>query len=283
MGFSMTDASASGWRRTVRAVALVAGALAGAMPAASAETLRAHYSVTLMGLHIGELYADGTMQTQAYRMGLNAHLTGLAALVSSVRMALASSGAVNKRGTVAPSSYATSAVNAESTRTLRMALNAGTVKAVEITPEPEWRGERVPVTAANKRNVLDPTSALIMPVPAGESLTGPAACQRTLPIYDGYARFDIALHYQGEREVQVNGYSGPVAVCSARYHPISGHLVGSRSTAFMANNDGIEVWLAPIANAHVVVPLKVSMPTMTGQLDIEADDFEVAGAPEATH
>ncbi len=283
MGFSMTDGSGAGRWRTLVASTLVAAALAAGASAASAETLRAHYAVTLMGLHIGELTADGNMQPQTYHMGLNAHLTGLAAMVSSVQMALVSSGAVNKRGAVAPSSYATSAVNSESTRTLRMALNAGTVKAVEINPEPEWRGPRVPVTEANKRNVLDPTSALIMPVPAGESLTGPAACQRTLPIYDGYARFDIALHYQGERDVQVQGYNGPVAVCSARYHPISGHLVGSRQTNFMAQNEGIEVWLAPIPSAHVVVPLRVSMPTMTGQLDIQADDFELAGAPEATH
>ena len=283
MGLSMTDVGASR-RRIFKAMALIAGLAQMVLaPIASAETLRAHYSVTLMGLHIGELSADGNMQPQAYHMGLNAHLTGLAAMVSSVQMALVSSGAVNKRGMVAPSSYATSAVNSETTRTLRMALNAGTVKAVEISPEPEWRGERVPVTEANKRNVLDPTSALIMPVPAGALLTGPAACQRTLPVYDGYARFDIALHYQGERQVEVQGYSGPVAVCSARYHPISGHLIGSRQTNFMAQNDGIEVWLAPIPSAHVVVPLRVSMPTMTGQLDIEADVFEVAGAPVATH
>jgi len=74
-----------------------------------------------------------------------------------------------------------------------------------------------------------------------------------------------------------------VSVCSARYMPISGHLVNSRSTAFMAQNDGIEVWLAPIPHAHVVVPLKVSMPTMAGQLEIEATDFDVSGPPEATH
>ncbi len=279
MGFWLFD---GGRKRTLRSVAVAVG-LFGAASSASADTLRAHYAVTLMGLHIGELTADGVLQPQTYRMGLNAHLTGLAAMVSSVQMALVSSGAVSKRGVVAPSSYATTAANSETTRTLRMALNGGTVKAVEINPEPEWRGERVPVSEANKRNVLDPTSALVMPVPAGEPLTGPAACQRTLPIYDGYARFDIALHYQGERAVQVQGYSGPVAVCSARYHPVSGHLVGSRSTAFMAQNEGIEVWLAPVASAHVVVPLRVTMPTMTGQLDIEADDFEVSGAPGATH
>ena len=136
------------------------------------------------------------------------------------------------------------------------------------------------MTEANKHNILDPTSALVMPIPAGQSPTGPAACQRTLPVYDGYARFDIALHYEGERQVQVAGYTGPVAVCSARYRPISGHLVGSRSTAFMAQNEGIEVWLAPVGQSRVVVPIRVSMPTMTGQLDIEADDFQVAGAPQ---
>ena len=248
---------------------------------ASAETLNAHYSVSLVGLHIGDLSADGTLEPQNYRMQLGAHLTGLAAMVSSVRMALASSGTMRK-DKLSPSTYATSAVNSNETRTLRMALKAGTVKAVQIDPPPEFHGERVPVTEANKRNILDPTSALIMPVPMSAALVGPAACERTLPIYDGYARFDIALHYVGQRDVDVAGYHGPVSVCSARYIPVSGHLVNSRSTAFMAQNEGIEVWLAPIEKAHVDVPLKVSMPTMAGQLDIEATDFEVTGA-EATH
>ena len=230
---------------------------------ASAETLRAHYSISLVGLRIGDLYANGDLRPDNYKMDVRAHLSGLAAMVSNVKMALASSG-VLKKGNLAPNAYATSAINANETRTLRMALKGGTVKAVEISPPPEFRGERVPVTEANKRNILDPTSALIMPVPAKDDLVGPAACDRTLPIYDGYARFDIALHYVGQRDVAIAGYSGPVAVCSARYNPISGHLVNSRSTAFMAENEGIEVWLAPIEQAHVVVPLKVSMPTMTG-------------------
>ena len=250
---------------------------------ASAETLRAHYGVSLVGLHIGELTADGTLEPQAYRMQLTAHLTGMAAMISSVRMALTSTGAMHK-DRLQPSTYATSTVNSSDTRTLRMALKAGSVKAVEIVPPPEFHGERVPVTEANKRNILDPTSALIMPVPVAAALVGPAACDRTLPIYDGYARFDIALHYAGQRDVDVAGYSGPVSVCSARYMPISGHLVNSRSTAFMAQNEGIEVWLAPVEHAHVVVPIRVAMPTMAGQLEIEATDFALTGGgPETTH
>ena len=252
--------------------------LAMAAPA-SAETLRAHYTISMVGLNIGDLYANGDLRPDNYKMDVRAHLSGLAAMVSNVKMALASSGAM-KKGNLAPNAYATSAINSNETRTLRMALKGGTVKAVEISPPPEFHGERVPVTEANKRNILDPTSALIMPVPAKDDLVGPAACDRTLPIYDGYARFDIALHYVGQRDVAIAGYSGPVAVCSARYNPISGHLVNSRATAFMAENDGIEVWLAPIERAHVVVPLKVAMPTMTGQLEIEASEFDVSGASE---
>ena len=265
-------------RRLVFSLLCLLGLGAGA----GADTLRAHYSVTLLGLRIGDLYADGSLQPQNYRMDLNARLSGIAAMVSDVKMALAATGSMTKKGAVAPSSYATSAEASNEVRTLRMALAAGTVKGIEISPPVEFRGDRVPVTEANKRNILDPTSALIMPVPLQQQLVGPAACERTLPIYDGYARFDIALHYQGTREVQVAGYSGPVSVCSARYRPISGHLVNSRSTAFMAQNEGIEVWLAPIEHAHVVVPLRVVMPTMTGELDIEAVDFEVADAAAPT-
>ena len=269
-------------RRTRRVLLALAGLIGS--DAAYADTLHAHYSVSLVGLRIGDLYANGSLAPQNYHIDLSAHLTGLAAMVSSVQLALASSGSMRKEK-VSPSSYATSAVNSNETRTLRMALKAGSVKAVEIMPPPEFRGERVPVTEANKRNILDPTSALIMPVPAGQPLDGPAACNRTLPIYDGYARFDVALHYAGTHDVAVPGYSGPVAICTARYLPISGHLVNSRSTAFMAQNTGIEVWLAPVEHAHVVVPIKVTMPTMTGNLDIQAEDFEVtaAGGEPTTH
>lgn len=278
----MIDVKTGG--RTTRWALLATLCLAGSAVAAQADTLRAHYSVSMVGLPIGDLYASGSFDRQAYHIDLNAHLTGLAAMVSSVKLALASSGSMRKER-LAPMAYATSAVNDQQTRTLRMALKAGTVKAVEIMPPPEFRGERVPVTEANKRNILDPTSALIMPVPLNEPLDGPAACNRTLPIYDGYARFDIALHYAGTRHVTVAGYDGPVAVCTARYHPISGHLVNSRSTAFMAQNTGIEVWLAPVESAHVVVPLKVSMPTMTGTLEIEAVEFATTstGNDPATH
>jgi hypothetical protein len=240
---------------------------------ASAEVVRARYSVSLIGLRIGEADAIGAIEHAAYRIDLDARLTGIAAWLAHVKMALASSGQIRK-GVVLPTAYATTSANSHETRTVRMVLDAGTVRAVDISPPFDDAG-RVPVTAANKRNVLDPTSALIMAVPPGEPLVGPAACNRTLPIYDGVVRFDVTMSYAGTRDVSVKGYSGPVSVCSVRYTPIAGHMINSRSAKFMAENREIEAWLAPIEPAHVVIPFHVALRTMAGWAVIEAVELSV--------
>lgn len=261
-------------RHALLALGLGAITLGSTLAPARADMIRAHYSVSLIGLEIGDAVATGHVEPSHYQIDLNARLTGVAAMVSNVKLAFASAGNLH-RGAILPSSYATTSGNEQETRTVRMRLQSGTVKAVDISPPFEdWEG-RVPVTEALKRNILDPTSALIMAVPNNQPLVGPAACNRTLRIYDGYVRYDVALSYAGTREVAAKGYSGPVAVCTARYHPIAGHKLDSQSTRFMANNREIEAWLAPVEKAHVVVPFHVSLMTMAGLAIIDAVEFTV--------
>jgi hypothetical protein len=259
----------------VLTLALVSALVLGTRAApARADEFKARYTVSLIGFHIGEAAAAGSVGPTNYRIDLSAKLTGIAAMVADVKLALAATGSL-RRGGPAPSTYATTSANSIGSRTVRMSLDSGNVKAVEIFPPFEDKEGRIPVTEANKRNIVDPTSALIMPVPEGEPLIGPAACNRTIPVYDGYVRFDVTLHYVGVKDVSVNGYSGPVSVCSARYIPISGHKRDSKSTRFMAENRDIEAWLAPIERAHVVVPLHVAMMTLAGAAVIDAVEFSV--------
>ena len=103
----------------------------------------------------------------------------------------------------------------------------------------------------------------------------PAACDRKIPIFDGYTRFDITLAYVGERTVSAKGYQGPVAVCAARYVPISGHQRDRPATKFMADNKDLEVWLAPIASDRVLIPFRVSVRTMIGTTVLEAQEFRI--------
>ncbi|HUO54314.1 MAG TPA: DUF3108 domain-containing protein [Rhodoblastus sp.] len=260
-----------------RCFALFLGALAAsasAAGAAEAENMRADYRVSLIGVPIGVAVANASVAQSHYKVALNVKLTGVAAWISNLRMALASSGDVGPSG-LSPSGYATIASNSRETRTLRMAMSDRSVRQVQYSPawDDSRNPERVPLTEADKRDIIDPLSAFIMPAPEGRGAVGPAACNRRVPVFDGYTRFDVMLDYVGVKEVTTKGYSGPVTVCSARYIPIAGHKPSNQATQFMAENRDMNIWLAPVPNMPLVVPYRVSLKTMAGTAVIEAAEL----------
>ena len=121
---------------------------------------------------------------------------------------------------------------------------------------------------------------------AGGELDRPGNCNRTIPVFDGAARFDMVLTYGETRQVEKPGYSGPVLVCNARYVPIAGHRSLRPATKFMEDNQDMQVWLAPVEGARVLVPLRIAVRTMVGMSVIEAsrwalgDGKAVPGAAE---
>ena len=274
----------TGVRPSIRAMRLRVGALALialALPgAAHAQGFQARYSVKLIGLSLGYATLSGSVDPGAYQIDATAKLTGVAALVSSSKGAGAASGLL-MQGRVAPNAYATTSANATMTRTVRIAMAQGNVKASEIAPPFEELPGRVPLTEAHKQKIIDPLSALIMPVPEGGAVIGPASCPKTLPVYDGWARFNINLTYVATRQVKVKGYEGPVAVCSARYVAVAGHRPDRPATKFMEDNKDMEVWLAPVGDSRITLPLRISVATMVGTTVIEATEFETTPAVKA--
>jgi hypothetical protein len=242
---------------------------------AAADVLHATYSVSLIGLPIGIAEVNAKITNNHYSVDAQARLSGLASLVSNSRGASTGVGQIVD-GKIVPSTFATTASNANMTRTIRMALSANTVTGVDIAPPFEDRPDRVPLTERDKQNIVDPVGAFVIPGPVGAPPTSAGACNRTLPVFDGYTRFDIALAYVGERKVKTKGYSGPVAICSARYVPIAGHRRDRPATKFMADNKDIEVWLAPIGESNLLMPYRISVRTMVGTAVAEATEFRVA-------
>lgn len=251
------------------AAALLAGSVA-----ADADTLRAKYSVRLIGLSLGTAGLTADLNGGQYKVEANARLSGIASMVSNSRGVAVSTGGLTP-GKPAPATYATTSSSSAMTRTVRMALNGGNVRGVDISPPMEEPPDRIPVTDSHKRGVIDPLSALVMPVGGSEPLLGPAACARSIPVYDGYTRFDVNLSYAGTKQVSAQGYNGTVVVCSARYVPISGHRPNRKVTEFMTNNRDMEVWLAPLESSRVMIPFRISVATMVGTTVIEAQEFNV--------
>lgn len=260
--------------RRVGRAAMTLVFLIGAAAGARADLLRATYKVSLIGLPIGTAGVTAQIRRTSYHIEGEARLTGLAWLVSNSRGAVDGSGAIVD-GRILPATYAVTAANARVTRTMRMSSADSAVTGVDISPPFADKPDRVPLRDRDKRGVVDPIGAFVLTVPDGDPLVGPAACNRTLPVFDGYTRFDVLLTYVGQRRVAARGYNGPVAVCAVRYVPIAGHRPDRPGTKFMAANKNMEVWLAPIESARVLWPYRISVRTMIGTTVIEASEFKV--------
>lgn len=273
MGIATTLRPAPG--RLGPALALALGLTLGWAGPGGAATLKIDYAISLAGLPLGSADFATTVEGDRYRMQIQARLTGLAGALTGGKGAGTATGAL-AGGRPVPTSFAVTSRSSSEQRTVRVALVDGTVAAIDIAPPLEEKPDRVPLTEAHKRGVIDPASALLMPMGAGGP-TDASHCNRTLPVFDGAARFDVVLSYAETRTVHKPGYSGPVLVCNARYVPIAGHRTERPSTRFMEQNRDMQVWLAPVEGLRLLVPVRISVRTMLGTSLIEASRWSLDG------
>jgi hypothetical protein len=244
--------------------------------AAAAQSLQVEYAISLAGFPLGSADLTTTLEGARYSVKVAAKLTGLAGMLTGAKGAATAAGALAPSQPL-PSSFAVTSHSAKDQRTVRMGLTAGSVAALEIAPPLESKPDRVPLNESHKRGVLDPVSALLMPVASRADLMDARNCNRTLPIFDGAARFNVVLSYEETKQIDKPGYSGPVLVCNARFVPIAGHRALRPSTKFMEENRDMQVWLAPVHGARLLVPLRIAVQTMVGMSVIEASQWARSG------
>lgn len=257
------------------AAALLAGPTASPARPAAATNLHVDYRITLAGLTLGEADLAGTFEDDRYRVQLKAQLTGLAGMfTSSGRGGGVATGTIS--GTrLLSSGFAATGKSGGSERVVRMAVTGGNAGDVDITPPFEPRPDRVPVSDADRRNIVDPLGGLLAVVPNRAKADDAANCNHTVPVFDGTQRFDVVLSYAETKAVQRPGFTGNVIVCNARYVPISGHRPERWAVKFMAQNRDMSVWLAPVQGTRLLVPLRISVMTFFGMSVVEAERWRV--------
>jgi hypothetical protein len=163
---------------------------------------------------------------------------------------------------------------------VRMTLQGGVVKEVVAIPPFEPSPERVPVTDAHRKGVIDPMSAALMPVAGKGDVVVPEACKRKLAIFDGRNRADIDLVFKRMDQVKADkGYAGPVVVCQVLYTPIAGHRPSRDAIKYLIAQRDMEMWLAPIAGTRILVPFRFSVPTPFGTGVLQANYFVANAMP----
>lgn len=244
-------------------------ALGAQMPAgsaASAGEVQALYAASFMGIGIAKASLSIKVERGAYAAKLHISTAGLARIVSSEETFVDAKGYVGR--SLVPSTYELMS-RGDTVTQVSMALGGGNVRNLRAIPELIEREDRVPVTAASKRHVVDPLSAAILPVARDDK----DVCDRTLPVFDGWTRYDIKLDYTGTEKIKLPGYEGDAVHCSARWVPVAGHREGTKSTEFMRDNRDLNVWYVPMADGKVLVPSRISVQTMRGLLLVTATQF----------
>jgi hypothetical protein len=260
---------------------VLAVAIAGILPgAAGAQTkLEARYTASLAGIPLGSGSWVIDITADQYTAVATGRTSGLVKLISD------GSGTTGSKGTlqgasIASIGYVSNTITDRKADEVRMTLQGGVVKEVVAIPAFEPSPERVPVTDAHRKGVIDPMSAALMPVAGKGDVVVPEACKRKLAIFDGRNRADIDLVFKRMDQVKADkGYAGPVVVCQVLYTPIAGHRPSRDAIKYLIAQRDMEMWLAPIAGTRILVPFRFSVPTPFGTGVLQANYFVANAMP----
>lgn len=264
-------------RRILFSAAVIASAIV-ATSTASAATFQAQYRLSLSGIPIGRLDVSSASNGNDYAIEAQGRLTGLVGLFTSGHGAASAAGTV-RNGRVEPTRFALETSASRQDRTVRMAMSRGAVTQVEADPVDEPHPHAVPLADSHRRGVVDPVSAFVLAPHADLAIDDPRQCERTVPVFDGSSRFDLAFSYGGGQAVNKPGYAGPVLVCRVRYVPVAGHRPDRDNVRFMVENRDIAVWLAPIGSLRSLVPMRVEVRTQIGMSVADAMTVAIGGSP----
>lgn len=260
----------------------LAGQLWTAAPAAAQGRLDAKYEASLAGIPVGRGGWTIEISEDSYSAAAQGGTSGLLKAFSGGSGTGSSAGRVVV-GSLLPSTYSATTLSSKKTEAIKMVLAAGYVKEFSIEPEPPADPDRLPITDAHRRNVLDPMTGSLLRVPGTGDVLAADSCRTGTAIFDGRMRYDLKLDYKRMENVKAEkGYHGQAVVCALYFTPVSGYIPDRAAIKYLAAQRNIEVWFVPIAGTRVLVPFKVTVPTPLGTAALEATEFVTTAAPPKT-
>jgi Protein of unknown function (DUF3108) len=249
---------------------LVTGA--GALDAETPVNLAAHYVITMTHVQVGEITWVVNFSDKTYLASANGKASGVFSVLVTGEGSFTTHGALTG-GRLIPTTARSDITDDDGIYEAELTFENGDLKRVQDRGAPP-PPDRVRVSQELLRRVTDPLSAMLIPVERGAMV--PANCDKTLRIFDGRRRYNLALSYKRKDKVKLaRGYGGAVLVCAVVLRPIAGYHTDSLLVRYLAGKDDLEIWFAPIAGLPIMAPVRALMPTLIGTMDIQANEFVV--------
>src|ERR1700744_2061336 len=148
----------------------------GSQPVAAQGRLEAQYEASLAGISVGRGSWAIEIGEESYSAAAQGGTTGLLKTISNGAGTGASQGRV-VGGALVPQTYEASTTTSKKSETVHINLSNGNVRDYGMEPVPPVDPDRIPVTDAHKKGVLDPMSSTIVRVPGTGELLTPDACR----------------------------------------------------------------------------------------------------------
>jgi hypothetical protein len=239
----------------------------------------ATYAITFARISVGNATLGADFKESDYSITATGRVGGAMRVLLNGEASLTTHGIV-KDGRPEPRSFTSKIKSEEESDAVTMSLEAGNVTELILTPPAPSTG--APATDADRQGIIDPLSAMLVPADGtGEELRQ-AACQRTLPIFDGRYRYNLKLAFKRMDKLSAGkGYAGPVIVCSLEYQPIAGLGASTPLVKYLSEGREMELVLAPMPGTRVLVPVRFVVVSMLANLVIEVDRLEAVAQPPA--
>ena len=252
-------------------------ALLGASAQAEVIDHETRFSVRFGGVEVAKASFDIHYDEKEYKLTGKGKTTGIVEWFAPGKGNFESTGSVieNQLKPVKHSVYVKE--KSKTPETLNMAFAEDKVANVEFKSNKPRKvrvaPKYVPVEAQHLAAVIDPASTLIIPLTGVEARDGRVVCGRRFPVFDGESRYDIQLSYKATKPINTAGYNGHAYVCRMRYIPVAGHKKGHRDIKQLAENKGMEIWLAPMAGVSVFSPIQIIVASKYGRVTAVPEYF----------
>jgi len=228
----------------------------GSMPARAGVVI--DYVMYVGGAKVGTVSLDANVLPQRYQLETTIDTEEISGATEEATITLFAAGA-QEDAKLKPQIFTSDYVNAAGQSSqLQITFNETGPASVLALPPPRTKPNTL--SDFHKKGSLDPVTALL--ALAQSSSSGP--CTASVPVFDGWRRFDITVVYEGETVIEADeGYSGPAHKCEGHLTPIAGYSAKAM-TELKEDPQRVEVWLAPMESAGFLVPVRIIAPTPFG-------------------
>lgn len=275
----VTSKAGARWRRPAFSLFAVAAATLTVAPASARDLpwpnqVEARYRLTFNGFDVGVYNFTLNYSGQTYSAVAKTKITALFGAFKWIGT-FTGSGSIDGAGPH-PASYLMRYKTRSKVKSVKMGFDGTGVTSVALVPDKPPDPDAIKVKPDDIKHVFDPISATM----AISDATGPGVCDRTIPVFDGKARFDLKLSFTSREAIKEKHPSGQpreLVVCSVKYVPIAGHKPKDFVRPWI-DYDHIEIALRAIPSAGVYVPYRISIPSTIGPAAMTAEEIHITAA-----